>query len=92
MILIVNLVVTLIGAIIGASWAFALKCNILGGLLYGSIIGLAFGILIFLYLKATAGSSFEKESFFLSVSVLAIVLTFGVGSAFIALILRLAFF
>ncbi|HMG69281.1 MAG TPA: hypothetical protein VK588_16400, partial [Chitinophagaceae bacterium] len=89
---IVNLVVTVIGAIIGTSWAFALKSNVLDGLLYGSIIGLAFGILIYFFLKATAGSSYEKRSFFLTVSVLAFVLTVGIGSALIALILRLAFF
>lgn len=92
MILIVNLVVTLIGAIIGTSWAFALKCNMLDGLLFGSVIGLAFGILTYFYLKATAGGSYEKESFLLTVSVLAFVLILGIGSALIALILRLAFF
>jgi hypothetical protein len=84
---------TLLGTISGIVWAFALGSEISIGLKYGSISGLIFGFIFFLFQKAATapGNIQKKEAMFVASSVMTMTFMASVVIAIITGLIRWIF-
>lgn len=88
------LMATILGAISGLVWAFALSCQVKSGLIYGGISGSVVGLLFFLFQKAAtaSGNLQNKEVAFTSGSMMTMIAMVSTVIAIVVGLVRWIFF